>query len=434
MTLDTIRIGHGDFGQAGKGGYAGSFHSGGGWGTFSGRRIRIDPANPADAFNEAMDRIAGKEATLHVSAGSAAYDFNAIAVLDQPCTIIFDRNAQVTKETTNRTCFQVAAPGVSLIGLRAGGVIDASAPTAQSYVEILSTASEEQAADCLLEDCVFDVIQNAANVQGFFSVRALGFGSTAATRGPDLRRCIQLVRTGTQSTWAWVGEETSGQGTNENLGTPYGCGLLFAKSMRDMSLTGCKVMGKGTVVGQYSGVQILLEGCLYTDITGLRMSDFSTVCASGVDHAAPLIVVRGVVNEGGHMSLNQPFVEAVTAKHLIAAPDPQWINVYGGEMGRTGGHHLASAFRGYASGGPSGSNSFRVLDFFTHNVFGITPAGVAAGAGPVAGALTVDFEGIVNPLVNGCSAIFRNDAVNPYRVVSCTNQQIGANWHEAKKL
>lgn len=432
MSLNTIRIGHGDLGQAGRGGYAGALHSSGGWNTFSGRRIRIDPANPADAFNEAMDRIAGKEATLHVSAGTSAYDFNAIAVIDQPCTIIFDRNAQVTKEVGNRTCFQVAAPGVSIFGARIGGVIDATAPTSQSYIEILSTASEEQAADCLLADCQFDVIQNAANVQGFFSVRALGFlgaGNAAVTRGPDLRRCVQLVRTGTQNTWAWVGEETSGQGTNENLGTPYGCGLLFAKGMRDMTLSDCKVMGKGVVVGQFAGVQILLEGCLYPDISGLRMTDFSTACASGVDHASPLIVVRGVINEGGHMHLVSPFVEAVTAKHLLVAPDPQWVKVSGGEMGRTGGHHLASVFRGYVAG-VGGSNSFRVRDFDTHNVFGITPAGVAAGAGPVAGALTVDFEGIVNPLVDGCSAIFRNDAVNPYRVVSCINPQGGRNWHE----
>lgn len=431
MSLNTIKIGHGDFGQAGKGGYAGDLHSSGGWGTYSGRRIRIDPANPADAFNEAMDRIAGTESTLWVSAGTSPYDFNAIAAIDQPCSIIFDRNAQITKEPGNRTCFQVAAPGVSLIGLRVGGVVDATAPTAQSYVEVISTAGEETAADCLLEDCVFDVTQSASNVQGFFAVRAVGFGSTSATRGIDLRRCIYLARVGTQNAWGWVGEETSGQNTNQYMGTPYGCGLLFAKQMRDVTLSDCKIMGKASgTPGQFTGVQVILEDCIYGSITGLRMTDFTTVCSAGVELALPLMVIRGVVGEGGHTNIVAPFVEAVTARHMLVGASPEWINVFGGEMGRTGGSHLASAIKGYNAGG-YGGNGFRVFNFATHNVFGPSSAGVAAGVGPVAGALLVDMEGFSNPAVAGCGATFRNDSVNPYRIVSCVNPMIGQNWHQA---
>lgn len=317
---NTIVVQPGDFGDAGMGSQPNS--------TYAGLRIEIDPADAAPAFAAARDALPNNGGDIWVSPGTADYEFDSQVDWGT-------KSVSIEWSPGARAKYSSGVPGLFIFRrpCKVRGLLVrqdvVTAPSGQSILLVDDTAAANTAGDCEFIGCRFELLPTAAAIRDLVCIRAQGFDPANASGRILVDRCAMVLRSGgTQQTWSWVGEETSGVGTNELTGIPYGLGLVAVTSFRQAIVRNASIRGQAQGgSGQYAGVPVRFDDCLYSLCAGLTASDLSlrSVGSSGV-----LAATRKVIGtEGTHMNFSGGSLARVTAKSALAAVAPYWLSVGG---------------------------------------------------------------------------------------------------------
>lgn len=313
---NTIVVQPGDFGDAGLGS---QFNN-----TYAGLRIEIDPANAAPAFNAARDALPASGGDIWVSPGTADYTFaSQVDWGTKPVGIDWSPGA--------RAKYSAGVPGLMLFRqpCRVKGLICrqdvVASPSAQSILQVTDQAAANVATDCEFVGCRFELLPTANAIRDMVCIRADGFSDSNASGRIFLDRCAMVLRTGgTQQAWSWVGEETSGVGTNELTGIPYGLGLCAITNFRQAIVRQASIRGQAQGgAGQYAGVLVRLDDCLYSAVAGMTVSDLSLLSAGSSGAIALSRKVLGA--EASHMNFSGGTWSRVTAKTGLAGVTPAWL-------------------------------------------------------------------------------------------------------------
>lgn len=372
--------------------------------TYSGQRIAIDPANATPAFEAARDALSGSGGSLWVAPGSSTYTLlSEVDWGNRPTAIAFAAGARFALGPAAVGGLRFKGP-VRLEGLE---VFDNWANAAARHFLMLDgTLAPDVCSDVELVNCLFSMTATGNAVADARCIRAEGFSASQRNGRLVLDGCAFVSRGGTQQAWSWVGEESTGAGTNAYIGTPYGVGLITARNWRHVQISGLSLRGRITGQVQYAGCPVLLDNVDCALLTDWTASDLSM---ESVGSISPLVVLRSDPGVDGIALVDDSFSELLHSDHVLHVARNMTVILRNNQAGRIIGNKVKSAFAG------SGGDAVLWAENAAHNVNGALVPN------------SLDVSGARACAVIDNAATLRKNERKPFNVVNCGATLVAGN-------